>query len=201
MKNPIFYRAPRQPTSFIKDVILPMVSLLHSMPVELILNPTRKREVVYVRQLAMKAATVFTNASLTDIGQVLAGKDHATVLHAKKTIQNLCDVDISVRKDYNTLYVKLNYKIMKKDEKILICSQCGNEDVEVKMWVNIKTEEISGPAGDETSDNFCKICNENVKLINKTDFDNESKPETLSEGLQESHKREVRQRSNQAINC
>ncbi|MFP4367316.1 MAG: chromosomal replication initiator protein DnaA [Bacteroidales bacterium] len=54
---------------------------------------TRKREIVQARQIAMFFSKSLTKASLASIGSQIGGKDHATVLHACKTVNNLIDTD------------------------------------------------------------------------------------------------------------
>lgn len=77
------------------EMILKKVSNSMDIPVEAILNKSRKRELVIARQITMTLAKKYTTFSLAKIGQDVAGKDHATVLHACKTINNLIDT-----KDY-----------------------------------------------------------------------------------------------------
>ena len=65
-------------------------------------NPTtvskknRKREYVQTRQIAMFLSKSLTKESLANIGRNIGDKDHATVLHACKTIKNLIDTDKQV---------------------------------------------------------------------------------------------------------
>lgn len=56
-------------------------------------SKTRKREIVQARQLAMYFAKKLTKASLANIGMHCGNKDHATVLHACRTVNNLIDTD------------------------------------------------------------------------------------------------------------
>ncbi|MCR4829031.1 MAG: chromosomal replication initiator protein DnaA [Bacteroidales bacterium] len=63
------------------------------LPVESIQSPTRKREIVQARQLSMYFAKKMTKSSLAIIGLQCGNKDHATVLHACKTVANLNDTD------------------------------------------------------------------------------------------------------------
>ena len=58
-----------------------------------ITTKTRKREIVQARQIAMYFAKNMTKLSLATIGPQIGGKDHATVLHACKTVNNLIDTD------------------------------------------------------------------------------------------------------------
>ncbi len=54
-----------------------------------ILSNTRKREIVTARQVAMYFAKQLTKTSLKGIGAQLGNKDHATVLHAYRTVNEL----------------------------------------------------------------------------------------------------------------
>ncbi len=51
-------------------------------------NPTRKQEVCLKRQLVMWYLRKNTTLSLEKIGQMLGGKNHATVLHGEKAVEN-----------------------------------------------------------------------------------------------------------------
>lgn len=75
------------------DYIQKVVCDYFNMPPELIKSKTRKREIVQARQIAMYFAKSFTKSSLATIGSQIGGKDHATVLHACKQVNNLIDTD------------------------------------------------------------------------------------------------------------
>jgi chromosomal replication initiator protein len=75
------------------DYIQKVVCDYFDLPIELLKSKTRKREVVQARQIAMFFAKQMTKSSLANIGAHCGGKDHATVLHACKTVNNLMDTD------------------------------------------------------------------------------------------------------------
>lgn len=75
------------------DYIQKIVCDYFNMPAEVINSKTRKREIVQARQIAMFFAKSLTKSSLATIGAQIGGKDHATVLHACKTVNNLVDTD------------------------------------------------------------------------------------------------------------
>jgi chromosomal replication initiator protein len=60
-------------------------------------SKTRKREIVQARQLVMYFAKEYTKSSLAMIGMHCGNKDHATVLHAVRTINNLQETDKQFR--------------------------------------------------------------------------------------------------------
>lgn len=70
---------------------------------------TRKREISEPRQIAHYFSRKYTRESLSSIGKIIGGVDHATVLHSDRTIQNLSDTDkklASVLKDITQLIRK-----------------------------------------------------------------------------------------------
>lgn len=64
-----------------------------NMPIDMLKSKTRKREVVQARQIAMFFSKKMTKSSLANIGAHCGGKDHATVLHACRTVLNLSETD------------------------------------------------------------------------------------------------------------
>lgn len=75
------------------DYIQKVVCDYFEMPIDHLKSKTRKREVVQARQIAMYFSKQMTKSSLATIGMHCGGKDHATVLHACKTVNNLMDTD------------------------------------------------------------------------------------------------------------
>lgn len=68
---------------------------------------SRKREVVLVRQVAMFLAKKYLDLSTSKIGLYIGNRDHATVLHACKTIANLADTDKQFRCELNEIDLAL----------------------------------------------------------------------------------------------
>jgi hypothetical protein len=68
---------------------------------------TRKREIVQARQVSMYFAKMKTLHTLSIIGSYNGGKDHATVLHACKTITNLIETDKAICKDIAVIESKI----------------------------------------------------------------------------------------------
>ena len=90
------------------DYIQKVVSDYFQMDVETLQSKTRKRHIVQARQLAMFFAKKFTKASLASIGSQIGQRDHATVLHACKTVDNLSSTDKQFRKYVEDLTKKLS---------------------------------------------------------------------------------------------
>ena len=85
------------------DYIQKVVCDYFNLPIESIQSRTRKREIVQARQLAMYFAKKMTKSSLAIIGLQCGNKDHATVLHACKTVVNLAETDKQFRYWVNDL--------------------------------------------------------------------------------------------------
>lgn len=75
------------------DYIQKIVSDYFQMDVKTLQSKTRKRHIVQARQLAMFFSKKLTKASLASIGAQIGQRDHATVLHACKTVDNLASTD------------------------------------------------------------------------------------------------------------
>jgi chromosomal replication initiator protein len=75
------------------DYIQKIVCDYFNITIDQMHSTTRKREIVQARQLAMYFAKNMTKASLASIGTEIGGKDHATVLHAVRTVNNLIETD------------------------------------------------------------------------------------------------------------
>ena len=89
------------------DYIQKVVSDYFQMDIETLQSKTRRRHIVQARQLAMYFAKKFTKASLASIGSQIGKLDHATVLHACKTVDNLTFTDKQFRKYVEDLSQKL----------------------------------------------------------------------------------------------
>lgn len=90
------------------DYIQKVVSDYFQMDVDTLKSKTRKRHIVQARQLAMFFAKKLTKASLSSIGYQTGNRDHATVLHACKTVDNLAETDRQFRKYIEDLDKKLS---------------------------------------------------------------------------------------------
>lgn len=90
------------------DYIQKIVCDYFDLPIEMMKSKTRKREVVQARQIAMFFAKKMTKSSLASIGMHCGGKDHATVLHACRTVNNLIETDKQFRSYIGELEKKLS---------------------------------------------------------------------------------------------
>jgi len=90
------------------EYIQKVVSEYFQMEIATLQSKTRKRHIVQARQLAMYFAKKYTKASLASIGSQIGKRDHATVLHACKTVDNLSFTDKQFKKYVDDLNQKLS---------------------------------------------------------------------------------------------
>lgn len=67
------------------------------------MSKRRSRSVARPRQMAMALSKELTEHSLPEIGDAFGGRDHTTVLHACRTIAELCKTDGKMQQDWEKL--------------------------------------------------------------------------------------------------
>jgi chromosomal replication initiator protein len=75
------------------------VSEYYKIRVSELLSRRRTRTIARPRQMAMALSKELTEHSLPEIGEAFGGRDHTTVLHACRKIEELCDTDGRIRED------------------------------------------------------------------------------------------------------
>mgnify|MGYP001384441614 FL=1 len=90
------------------DYIQKIVCDYFDLSIDSFKSKTRKRNIVQARQLAMYFSKQLTKSSLANIGAQCGGKDHATVLHACKTVNNLAETDKTFRTYIEEIEKKFN---------------------------------------------------------------------------------------------
>ena len=70
-------------------------------------SPRRARAVARPRQVAMYLAKQLTSRSLPEIGRKFGGRDHTTVMHAVRKIEELREIDAAFAEDIDLLRRKL----------------------------------------------------------------------------------------------
>ncbi len=64
-----------------------------------LLSKRKPRSIARPRQMAMALCKELTQHSLPEIGDAFGGRDHTTVLHARRKIEELCETDGRLRED------------------------------------------------------------------------------------------------------
>ena len=96
----ILVEAQRQITV---EHIMKTVADFYQLKIADLIGKKRTRTIARPRQMAMALAKDLTQQSLPSIGQVFGGRDHTTVLHACRKINELKESDADIREDYKNL--------------------------------------------------------------------------------------------------
>jgi len=81
------------------SVILDAVAQVTNVPVDALTSKRREKQVAYARHLAMHLMRDVAHQSYAQIGRILGGRDHTTVLHGFRKIEQLVETDPDVRRD------------------------------------------------------------------------------------------------------
>ena len=79
------------------ELIQNLVASHFNLNIQELLSPRRSRSLARPRQIAMYLAKQHTTNSLPDIGRKFSNRDHTTVIHAVKKIDELIKVDNAIR--------------------------------------------------------------------------------------------------------
>lgn len=99
---------PDKPREITPQLIIEVVSEHYNISMEKMLSKDRSKSVSRPRQIAMYLCNTMTDATLDGIGQLLNGRDHSTILHGKKTIEEEYNNDEEFRKQIDTIKKKIN---------------------------------------------------------------------------------------------
>jgi chromosomal replication initiation ATPase DnaA len=107
--------------------IIKLVCESLGIELEYIKRRSRKREIVFARQIAMTMCCKYTAFSLNDIGNSFItmenpkGYDHATILHAKKTIADLKQTSKEVKSKVDNVEQYVVNGIIRLNESKYVC--------------------------------------------------------------------------------
>ena len=104
-KSPNIYECKRILKDFINDnkksinveSIQNIVAVYFNLNIQEMLSPRRSRSLARPRQIAMYLAKKYTTNSLPDIGRKFSNRDHTTVIHAVKKINELVKNDNEIK--------------------------------------------------------------------------------------------------------
>jgi chromosomal replication initiator protein len=66
-------------------------------------SPRRTKNITRPRQVAMYLSKILTEYSLPDIGRKFGGRDHTTIMHGIRKVEELMKIDSSIREDVEIL--------------------------------------------------------------------------------------------------
>jgi len=89
------------------ELIQNLVASHFNLNIQELLSPRRSRSLARPRQIAMYLAKQHTTNSLPDIGRKFSNRDHTTVIHAVKKIDELIKKDNDIRQSIDELKKKL----------------------------------------------------------------------------------------------
>ena len=85
------------------EEIVKMIAEFYSLEPEKIYDKTRKKEIVYVRQIVMYILREFFNISYPAIGKEIGGRDHTTVIHSYEKVQEHLKDDPNLQQEIDQL--------------------------------------------------------------------------------------------------
>ena len=114
-KSPSIYECKRILKDFINDnkksinveYIQNIVAVYFNLNIQEMLSPRRSRSLARPRQIAMYLAKQYTTNSLPDIGRKFSNRDHTTVIHAVKKINELIKNDNEIKHNINEIKKRL----------------------------------------------------------------------------------------------
>lgn len=99
------------PDEAMANYIIEMLSSEENIAYVLMVSPSRKREIVIVRMMCMALMKIFTSYSLVKIGSYFGNRDHATVIHAIKTVNDAIYTKSNYVKNYEQYRERIrNYR-------------------------------------------------------------------------------------------
>ncbi len=92
------------------DNIRDLVAQYYGISAKDLMGKKRARSIARPRQMAMALIRELTQDSFPEIGQFFGGRDHTTVMHACKAIEELRATDVKVDKAYQALKATLEFE-------------------------------------------------------------------------------------------
>ena len=93
----------KDPKRITTDLIMAIVAEHYGVTVDDLKSKRRNREVSVPRQIAMYLVREMNGTSLPTIGMEFGGKDHTTVIHACKKVEDDLKSDLQLKETVNTL--------------------------------------------------------------------------------------------------
>ncbi len=88
-----------RPQGIALPVVLQTTAAFYNVGMEVLESSSRRKPIAFARQVAMYLAREETDASLAEIGEVLGGRDHSTILYGVEKISELVESDDNVRRE------------------------------------------------------------------------------------------------------
>lgn len=89
------------------EIIQQKVANAYDISITDMVSANKSRNLTKPRQIAMYIAKLLTSSSLVEISKKFGKKDHTTIIHAIKKIEELCNQDANFQNDINALIKSL----------------------------------------------------------------------------------------------
>ena len=83
--------------------IIAVAARYYSLTQAALLSPARRKSLVHARAIIVYLARLLTDLSYAQIGQGLGRRDHSTIMHAQRSIQDLVATDAATQRDLEEL--------------------------------------------------------------------------------------------------
>ena len=93
--------------------VLLRASSVFNIPISELKGKKRNAEIVLPRQIIMYLCRTLTDTPLKAIGAILGGKDHASVNHGVKKIENELKTDEALNNTVNIIKKKINLNLFR----------------------------------------------------------------------------------------
>lgn len=124
------------------DFIINEVCNFYEISEEDIKGKARYRPIVFPRQMAMALCRkIYPEYSLNIIGQHFGGRDHSTVIHACKTVDDLSFTDKRIKNEFEEFIVKITDKNINRiplETKQMLLGICPIPKLQLQWSVNGK---------------------------------------------------------------
>ena len=89
------------------ETLIAMVAREFNIPLEQITSPSRRREIVQARQIAMFLLRNELDVAFTQIGALFGGRDHATAMHSVTRAETLLQTDDDIQRKVERLKTQM----------------------------------------------------------------------------------------------
>lgn len=97
--NTLHSKIGRRNTGHTPEHLLNKVCEFYNQDSESVKGVCRKRELVWCRHVFFYFCHQYTSMTKVQIGEFMGGRDHTTVIHGEKTVQDILDTDASKIKE------------------------------------------------------------------------------------------------------
>lgn len=100
------------------QTVLDVVNEHFDTSTDVLISKSRRREIVWPRQVSMYFLAYYTSMTLKGIGVIFGNKDHTTVVHAVQTVNDLQQSDPLVKDQIREMTLKLDTYVRNKENAI-----------------------------------------------------------------------------------